>query len=91
MDRYAMVGTGWLSSAGVRCGMANSLLVLHGEEGSGRFNPTSYSPAAFLPVHGCAGIRQRCGGWAGCPAPAATERLEVMPSDAVPIPAATRA
>ena len=46
-----------------------------GEEGSGRFNPTSYSPAAFLPVQGGTGVWQRCGGWAGrCPAPAATER-----------------
>ena len=39
--------------------------ILHGEEGSGRFNPTSYSPAAFLPVRErptglTRGTRARC-------------------------------
>ena len=49
--------------------------ILHGEEGGGRFFATSYSPAAFLPVQGCAGIRQRCGGWAGMRGPCGNREI----------------
>ena len=52
--------------------------ILLREEGSGRFNPTSYSLAAFLPAQGCAGIRQRCGGWAGKPGPCGNREEELM-------------